>query len=173
MGLYKVYNGASPTTAVLTGVATGTNIKTMLQIKLGGSTNQVGEVVAWGVSFNGSAAATPVRCELLTTGTVGATITEFVAADIVNQLDPNAGAVTDDFPLAFTASGDESGFTGTAEGTITATRILDCEYVAPTNQYIHRWELGNEPRWIASNFLRVRVHAPNDVTCVCWVEFRV
>src|SRR6188508_301609 len=135
--IYKVYNGPAPTTAVIAPVTTGTNIKTMLQIKLGGSTNQVGKIKAYGISFDGSAAATPGKVELLSTKAVGATITEFVAADVINLSDANAAAVTDDFPLAFTAAGDESGYTATAEGTITATRPFDAQLVAPTNQYIH------------------------------------
>ena len=108
MGLYFLPNGPSPTTAAQVPVTTGTAIKTMLQVKLGGSTNQTAKIVEWGISFDGSAAATPIKCELLTTGTVKATITEYVAADVINLSDPNAAAVTDDFPFAFTASGDES-----------------------------------------------------------------
>lgn len=173
MGLYKVYNGPAPTTAAQAPVTTGTAIKTLLQLKLGGSTNQIGKVRAWGISFDGSAAATPIKCELIDTGTVGATITEFVAADIINMGDPNAGAVTDDFPLAFTAAGDESGYTATAEGSITTTRVLDAQLVAPTNQYAMQWPLGAEPTWKAANFLRVRVTAGAAVNAYCWVEFEV
>lgn len=173
MGLYKVYNGPAPTTAVIAPVTTGTNIKTMLQIKLGANTNQVGKIVAYGVSFDGSAAATPGKVELLSTKTVGATITEFVAADIINLGDVNAGAVTDDFPLAFTASGDESGYTASAEGTITATRPFDANLVAPTNQYIKEWALGREPTFRGDEFVRIRVHFGGAVNCLCWIEFEV
>jgi hypothetical protein len=173
MGLYLVYNGPMPTTAAFVGVTTGTNIKTMLQLKMGGSTNQTLKVKEWGISFNGSAAATPIKCELIATGSVGATITEFVAADIINLEDPNAGAVTDDFPLAFTAAGDESGYTASAEGSITATRPFDLQYVAPTNQYIKQFPLGLEPRIKASEFLRIRVHAGAAVDCVCYIVFEV
>lgn len=173
MGLYVVYNGPAPTTAAQAAVTTGTAIKTLLQLKLGGSTNQVGKVVEWGISFDGSAAATPIKCELVDTGTVGGTITEFVAADIINIGDPNAGAVTDDFPLAFTAAGDESGYTATAEGTITATRELDVQFVAPTNQYVKQFPLGREPCWKAANYLRVRVTAGASVNAYCYVVFEV
>src|ERR1043166_6876324 len=98
MALYTLYNGPAPTTAAQAAVTTGTAIKTLLQVKLGGSTNQPAKVVEWGISFDGSVAATPIKCELLTTGTVNATITEFVAADVI-ALDPNTAAVTDDFPF--------------------------------------------------------------------------
>jgi hypothetical protein len=125
-----------------------------------------------GISFDGSAAATPIKCELLTTGTVGATITEFVAADIIS-LDPNTAAVTDDFPFAFTASGDESGYTATAEGSIVATRIMDVQLIAPTNQYIKQFPLGREPMFKASEFLRVRVTAGTAVNAYCYVVIEI
>lgn len=173
MGIYKVFNGPMPTTAVIAPVTTGTNIKTMLQIKLGGSTNMVGKIRKYGVSFDGSAAATPGKVELLSTKTVAATITEFVAADIINLSDANAAAVTDDFPLAFTAAGDESGYTATAEGSITSTRPFDAQLVAPTNQYIKEWALGTEPEFAASEFIRIRVHFGSAVNCICWIEFEV
>lgn len=161
-----------PTTAAQAAVTTGTVIKTMLQVKLGGSTNQPGKVVEWGISFDGSAAATPIKCELLTTGAINATITEFVAADIIS-LDPNTAAVTDDFPFAFTAAGDESGYTATVEGTITATRVFDVQYIAPTNQYIKQFPLGREPMFKASEFLRIRVTAAAAVNCYCYVIIEI
>ena len=169
MGLYLLANGPMPTTAAQAVVTTGTAIKTMLQVKMGASSNLTGRVVEWGISFDGFAAALPIKCELLTTGTVAATITEFLAADIINLGDPNAAAVTDDFPFAFTVAGDESGYTATAEGTITATRMFDVQLVAPTNQYVKQWPLGREPTFKASEFLRIRVTAGTAVNCYCYV----
>ena len=166
--LYFMANGPMPTTAAQAVVTTGTAIKTMLQVKLNGSATNTGKVVEWGISFDGSAAATPIKCELLTTGTVKATITEFVAADIIN-LDPNAAAVTDDNPFAFGAGGDESGYTATAEGTITATREMDVQLVAPTNQYIKQWPLGREPQFAPSEYLRIRVTAGTAVNAYCYI----
>lgn len=173
MGLYFLPNGPSPTTAAQVKVTTGTAIKTLLQVKLGGSTNQTAKIVEWGISFDGSAAATPIACELLTTGTVKATITEFLAADIINLTDPNAAAVTDDFPFAFTVAGDESGYTATAEGTITATRVFDAQLVAPTNQYVKQWPLGREPVIRFDEYLRVRVTAGTAVNAYCYVVIDV
>ena len=173
MGLYQVFNGPMPTTAVIAPVTTGTSIKTMLQIKLGGSTNQIGKIVEWGCSFDGSAAATPGKVELLSTKTVGATITEFVAADVINLSDPNAGAVTDDFPLAFTASGDESGYTATAEGSITATRPFDVQLIAPTNQFVKQFPLGREPIFRNDEFVRIRMHFGTAVNALCYITFEI
>lgn len=170
--LYFVANGPMPTTAAQAAVTTGTAIKTMLQMKLNGSATNTAKVVEWGISFDGSAAATPIKCELLTTGTVKATITEFVAADIIN-LDPNAPAVTDDNPFAFGAAGDESGYTATAEGSITATRMMDVQFIAPTNQYIKQFPLGREPQFGPSEFLRIRVTAGAAVNAYCYMIIEV
>lgn len=173
MGQYLIANGPMPTTAAQAAVTTGTAIKTMLQAKLGANSNQPAKVVEWGISFDGSAAATPIKCELLTTGAIGATITEFLAADIINLSDPNAAAVTDDFPLAFTAAGDESGYTATAEGSIVATRMFDIQFIAPTNQYVKQFPLGREPQFKASEFCRIRVTAGTAVNCYCYMVLEI
>ena len=166
-------NGPMPTTAAQAAVTTGTAIKTMLQVKLGASTNMVGKVVEWGISFDGSAAATPIKCELLTTGAIKATITEFVAADIINLTDVNAAAVTDAFPFAFTAATDESGYTASAEGTIVATRVMDVQFIAPTNQYVKQFPLGREPTFKATEYLRIRVTAGAAVNAYCYLVIEV
>lgn len=158
MGIYLLGNGPMPTTAAQAPLSTGTAIKTHQQIKLGGSTNQIAKIIEWGVSFDGSAAATPGKVELLSTGTVKATITEYVAADCINLGDPNAAAVTDDFPFAFTAAGDESGYNASAEGTITAVRMFDFQFIAPTNQYIKQFPLGREPCFRGDEYVRIRAH---------------
>ncbi len=172
MGLYFLPNGPSPTTVAQVPVTTGTAIKTLLQVKLGGSSNQTGKIVEWGISFDGSAAATPIKCELLTTGTVNATVTEYLAADIIS-LDANTAAVTDDFPFAFTAAGDESGYTATAEGTITATRVFDAQLIAPTNQFVKQFPLGREPTFKATEYLRIRVTAGAAVNAYCYVIIEI
>ena len=55
MGLYLIANGPMPTTAAQAAVTTGTAIKSMLQLK----PFNVCDIVEWGISFDGSAAATP------------------------------------------------------------------------------------------------------------------
>ena len=170
--LYLIPNGPMPTTAAQAVVTTGTAIKTMLQVKLGASVTNRAKVVEWGISFDGTSATTPIKCELLTTGAVAATITEHVASGIIN-LDPLGAAVTDDNPFAFGAAGDETGYTATAEGTITATRMMDVQLIAPTNQYVKQWPLGREPGFQASEFLRIRVTAGAAVNSYCYVVVEV
>jgi hypothetical protein len=158
-----------PTTAGQVAVTTGTAIKTMLQIKLGTETTRA-KVVEWGISFNGSAAATPILCELLTTGTVAATVTAHAATGIQNR-DPLAITPTDGEP--FTISTTTTGFTSTGEGSIIATRMLDCQLIAPTNQYIFQAPLGREWAFSPLNYLRIRVTAGAAVNAICYIDVEV
>jgi len=113
------------------------------------------KVIEWGVSFDGSAAATPIKVELLETGTVFATVTAAVAADISKWDNPNAAASTTFFSVGTAATG----YTASAEGTITATRMFDVQLVAPTNPYVKQFPLGREPLVDAVSALRIRVTA--------------
>ncbi len=167
---YLIANGPSPTTAAQAVVATGTSIKTMLQVKLGATITGLATIVEWGISFEGEAAATPIKCELLSTMAVAATVTAHVAAGIVN-LDPKAEAPADNLPFDFGTAA--TGFTSTSEGTITATRMFDPQLIAPTNQYVKQWPLGREPMFDADEFMRIRVTAAADENCYCYVVVEV
>lgn len=158
--LYWAANGAMPTTAALTAVTTGTAIKTMLQVA--SSSTRPLKVVEWGISFDGSAAATPIKCELIQTD-VAATVTAHVAAGVQPYDDPNAPAST------VTLGTSATGYTATAEGTITTTRYGDLQQVAPTAQYVKQWPLGREWQVPVSKFLRVRVTAGAAVNAYCYV----
>lgn len=163
--LYYANNGAMVTTAALVPVATGTAIKTMLQIATP-STVQL-RVVEWGISFAGFAAALPVRCELIDTN-VAATVTAHVAAGM-QPYNAESASMASQMTLGTSASG----YTATVEGTITATKTLDNQLISPTTAYVKQYALGNEPRVAESRFLRVRVTAGTDVGCsvyVIWAE---
>jgi hypothetical protein len=155
--LYIAANGASPTTAAQVAVTTGVAIKTLLQVATP-STTAI-RVVEWGVSFDGSAAATPIKCELLQTD-VAATVTSLTPTQFN---DPNAAA---SLCVGGTAA---TGYTASAEGTITATRMGDVQFVAPTNQYIKQFPLGREFEIPVSKFLRVRVTAGAAVNAYCYI----
>lgn len=159
---YKAFNGAMPTTAALAPVTTGTAIKTMLQIATP-STEQL-RIVEWGISFDGSAAATPGKVELIETD-VAATVTAHVASGIVKVNAPN------DVASLVTLGTSATGYTATAEGTTTASRLLDYQLIAPTGQYVIQYPLGREKEVNASKFLRVRVTFGTAVNAVCWVEW--
>lgn len=160
--LYFAANGASPTTAAQVVVATGTAIKTLLQIATPATTNLT--IIEWGISFDASAAATPVKCELLQTdvaATSGSSLTPTVWGD------PNAPA-----SLCVGGTG-ATNYSPTVEGTTTVARMFDVQLIAPTNQYFKQFPLGREPEVPISKFLRVRVTAAatvNAYTYIIWEE---
>jgi hypothetical protein len=159
--LYAAWNGAMPTVAALAPVTTGTAIKTMMQLRANATSSF--KVKSWGVCFDGITAATPIKCELIETGTVGATVsTAYVAADIY----PYENAAGE----AWIGQLAGSGYAFSAEGTTTATRIGDYQLVAPTNQYLYDWVLSNEFQVPANKFLRVRVTAAAAVNCIAFVK---
>lgn len=170
MALYMIMNGASPTTAKFVATATGTAIETHLQVK--SSTTAIMKVIEWGISFDGSAAATPIPVELLETGTVFATVTAHVTAGVIRHDSAaihGGDPVTNLIPVGTAATG----FNASAEGTITATRMFDNQLVAPTNQYVKQFPLGREPVLAISSSLRIRTHSAASVNCVCYVIVEV
>lgn len=168
MHRYICWNGAAPTTAALAKVATGTSIKTMLQIATP-STRQM-QLIKWGYSIDG--APTTGVVELLQTD-VAATVTAHVASG-VQQLDPNA-------PNSLMTLGTAAtGYTASAEGTITATRSFDTVNIVsagstagPSLFYVHQWMPDERPIVAISKFLRVRVTMGSTVnlsTFLVWDE---
>ena len=166
MARYRIYNGPSPTTAAQVPVTTGTAIKTMLQLK---PFNQA-KIVSWGVSFDGSSAATPIKVELLETGTVFGTVTASADADCVklNGADQAVASIA-----GLTMGTSATGYTCTSEGSIAVTRMFDAQLVAPTNQYIYQFPLGQEPVLVIGNATRIRVTAGAAVNAYCWIEVEI
>lgn len=159
--IYATYNYAAPTTAAPTPVTTGTAVKTMLQLAMP-STLQA-RVVEWGISFDGATATNvPGTIELIETD-VAATVTAHGATGIVKLNGPNDAA-----SLA-TLSTTATGFTASAEGTITASRTLDSQLVNPTGSYFKQFPLGREPEQLVSKFLRVRVKFAVAVNAICYI----
>ncbi len=164
---FKVYNGPMPTTAAQLAVTTGTSIKTLLQIK---PFNLV-TVKAWGISFDGAAAAAGIQCELLETGTVFATVTAYADADIHkwSGISDQAAASVAGLTLGTAASG----YTSSAEGSITAIRMLDSQFVQPAGQYAWEFSLGNEPKIAIAAAGRIRVKAAAAVNAVAWMLLEI
>ena len=162
MPQYIINNGSMPTTAPFAAVTTGTAIKTLLQIK----PFNVCKIIEWGISFDGSAAATPIQVELLDTGTVFGTVTASADADVM-KLDGAEGAVASVAGLTLGTSA--TGYTCTAEGSITATKLFDTQFIAPTNQYVKQFPLGREPKCIIGNAVRIRVKAGAAVNAICYM----
>ncbi|HZN70131.1 MAG TPA: hypothetical protein VFC00_00375 [Micromonosporaceae bacterium] len=164
MHRYKTWNGAMPTTAAQLAVTTGTAIKTMLQLATP-STRQI-QLIAWGFSVDDPPGADAV-VELLQTD-VAATVTAHVAAG-VQPLDPNAP------PSLLTLGVAATGYTATAEGATTATRVFDVVSLSSTSgesplTYTYQFMPDERPIIAVSRFLRVRATTPTTaVDMRCWV----
>ena len=169
MALYLIANGPMPTTAAQAVVTTGTAIKTLLQVKA--SATNTFKIKEWGISFDGSAAATPIKCELLETD-VAATVTASAAADIT-KFDAAALSGGDPTTNLLPVGTTSTGYTATGEGTITAVRMFDVQLIAPTNQYVKQFPLGLEPVIQVSKFARIRVTAGAAVNAYCYMIVEV
>lgn len=167
--LVQIYNGPTPTTAALVPVTTGTSIKTLLQIKP--SSTKPCKIVEWGISFEGFAAAEPVRVELCETD-VAATVTAFVNADF-HRLDAEAIAAGDLTTNLLPVGTTSCGHTSSGEGSIGDVRLFDAQLIAPTNQYVKQFPLGREPFLQVAKFMRIRVHAPAAVDAICYVTLEL
>lgn len=155
---YKIFNYAMPTTAGPTAVATGTSIKTMMQLKH--ASNFL--VVAWGYSFDVVPTA-KVTVELLTTGIVAATVTAYVAADL-NKYDDPGNAATG----LLIGSTTNSGYTSTGEGSITTTRTIDAR-MDLGQSYQSQDPLDREGGVVAGDVLRIRATTSVSLGMLCWV----
>jgi hypothetical protein len=166
-GGYLVMNGPMPTTAAPASVTTGATIKSLMQIKPAVAVR----AFEWGISFDGSAAAVPGKVELIESD-VAATVTAYAAADVMKFSDLNVAtnsAGTSGAPLNLGTT--HSGYTSSGEGTTTASRVLDPQLIAPTNQYVKQAPLDREPHLTAAKFTRWRVTFAVAVNAYCYVCF--
>lgn len=162
--VFTAFNAAQPTSAGIVAVATGTAIKTMLQIKAPAAAGMV--IEAWGFSTDSAVGASSV-VELLTTD-VAATVTAHVAAGVLSY--GKAGAVST-VQLGTAATG----FTASAEGTVAAAKVYDAlllgttTAIAPYNRVFAERE---RPFLPAGSFLRVRATVGTTGTnMLCWVRW--
>jgi len=170
--LYSVINNVAPTTAVSVPVVTSSTLFTQLQIVP--SANTPIKIVEWGVSFNGSALAAGFHCELVQTGTVAATVTAYATTDVMPYSDPNAPAQTSGtsgVPLNLGTA--LSGYTSSAEGSITSCFIHDSQLIEPIGGYWKQFPLGREPLIKPGNVCRIRVKGDGTTTAVCYLVFEI
>lgn len=164
--LYTVANSSRATTAAPVKQPTGTAIRTMLQLAT--ATTGGIYVVEWGISFDGSAAATPIQVELF--GCTGAATmsTALAAADVMKMSDPGGEASAN---LQFSTALSAFATAAVTEGTVANYNMFDLQLVAPTGQYVKQFPLGREPQCLLSTFLRVRVTAGASVNAYIYVVF--
>lgn len=162
--LYLIQNSSAVTTAAPVSQPTGSAIRTMLQVEAPSTKSLT--IVEWGISFDGSAAATPIKCELFTT-TVGATMS---TASVLADTTPITGPLDETSLITFGGT-THTGFATAAvtEGTVANARMLDLQLVAPTSQYVKQFPLGREPMVPPSKFLRARVTAGTTVNAYIYV----
>lgn len=162
MARFKIFNGPMPTTAAQAKVSVST-IKTMLQLK----PFNTGKIIAWGFSLDGYAAAAPGTVELLDTGTVFGTVTASADADCTKT-----GSVEDAVAsvAGLTLGTSATGYTCTSEGSITSVRMFDAVLAPPTAPYVYQFPLGQEPKMIIGNAVRIRATFGTSVGMLCWVE---
>ena len=171
--LYQVVNEAQATQIAgpPAGVTTSATLFTLLQLQ--STAGQPIRVKEWGVSFNGSALAAGFGCDLMDSGTVAATVTAFAAVDITvyNPDTPAQSGTTAGVP--FILSTTASGFTSSAEGTITAPRIFDTQFVEPIGGYWKQFPLGAEPLITPGHNLRLRVKGDGTTKCCAYLVVEV
>jgi hypothetical protein len=158
---YGVMNGDAPGAAAAVPITTGTAIKTMLQLATNTTTPAL-RFVEWGVEFDGSTAATPIKVELMRHTSAGqSTLTAYTAAMIARVNDPNA-------PVSgVQLSTSHSGYSNTtAEITPTGTPVsLETHFVPPTSGIYVQFPLGREPEVQVAAYARIRTTAGAAVNC--------
>jgi len=137
-------------------VATGTVIKTLLQVATPSTTDI--RIVAWGISFDGiSATAAP--------GVI--TLIDVDVAATVTTLTPEKWSSADTQASLCVGGASATGYNATAEGTIAGSTILDGQNIHPQTGY-SVW-LPERPKVKASRFLRIRALFGADVNGVPWI----
>ena len=164
---YMMINGPMPTTAAPTSVTTGTALKSLLQFK----PLVPCKIIEWGISFDGSAAATPGKVELVEVD-VAATVTAYVNADLM-KYDLAAVRHGDPTSALISVGTSASGYTSTVEGSVTAARMFDLQLLPPTGPYLKQFPLGREPEVDTNKFVRIRVTYAAAINALCYllVEF--
>lgn len=177
---YMVYNSAQATTAAPVKQATGTAIRTMMQLAPLVSSFPI-RIIEWGCSFDGSAAATPGEVELFACTGAATMTTAYAAADIQPYGDrlntPANTAGTSGSPLSLGTALSGFATTSVTEGTVANYRGFDLQLIAPTSQYVKQFPLGREPQLggnsATQEFLRCRMTFGTTVNAYIYVIFEV
>lgn len=157
----SLYQAIPKASHAIVEVATGTAIKTVLQVATPTTTDI--RVVAWGLSFDGASPTDPAGICTLIDVDVAATVTDLTPEPWESPLVQAS--------LCIGSAGNKTGYNATAEGTIAASRILDGEEVHPQSGYSLWFPDNKRPRVAVSRFLRIRTLFGITVNCVPWIIF--
>lgn len=156
------------TTASPAAVATGTSIKTMLQLATP-STRQI-MLLGWGYSIDDPPGADGV-IDIIQSDTA-ATVTAFSASG-VQPINPGSPA------SLLTLGTSASGFTSSSETAPVTTKTFDAVSISSTSaeaaaamRYEYFWVPGEGPVVAVSSFVRVRATMPTtEVHMRCWIQW--
>lgn len=162
--VFKVFNAPMPTTAAIAKLATGTAIKTHIQLAPPSGIDV--SIIGWGISFDASASGTSITCELIETD-VAATVTAHTSTGIMAINYPGGSPATSTVQLGTALTG----YNASAEGSITAVRVGDAQLIQPTNQYLYDFILGYEFVIRSGKFGRLRVTTGTTVNAVAYIAF--
>jgi hypothetical protein len=141
-------------------VATGTALKTVLQVGIPSTTDI--RIHGWGVSFDGiSATGDPGRCSLLDST---------VAATAGTSLTPEKWE-SEDAPASLCVGGTALTAYNLTEPTHTAVRYYDSQEVHPQTGYSVFFPSERHPRVKPSRFLVIRVLFAATVNCIPWILY--
>lgn len=166
MAQYKIFNGPAPTTAARAAVTTGTTIKTMLQVKGIAAFHLLG----WGVSMPGATdpLLAGVEWEILTTGTVAATVTAHVELGIIKWATRTSELTVPVLAATkFTLGTAATGYTASAEGTVAVANTFDSKFVLPYKT--EEWMFHKPISLPATDYLRIRCKAAAAVDAICYM----
>lgn len=168
MAVFVVYNGAVPGAAALVKQATGTALRTQLQLATSSTAREI-QLKAWSFEFDGTSANTPIECEVLIhTGGPQTTLTTYNAADIA-KVDGNAvGGSATTLQLGAALSGFG---TGAVEVAPTTVRNIQSHLVPPTAGIFWQEDPAALPFVPTSAFVRTRVTSGTNVNCYNGVWF--
>lgn len=165
MAIYWAGNHAySATTNVAAGTSYASGAKCAIQIAT--SSTRMARIIEWGISMDGSAAATPATVELVQASAASTMSTAHSTSTIVPLDDPNAGA------CSFTMSTTACGYGNGSITSNTTEAYFDNQYIAPTSQYVKLWPLGREPVVKVSKFLQLRINTSATVNAIAYILFQ-
>jgi hypothetical protein len=153
-----LYIATPKTSHAITAGATTTAVKTVLQVATPSTTDI--RVHGWGISFKGVAAADPPGEVTLIDTNVAATVTSLTPDKWESDLSQASLCV---------GGAALTGYNASAEGTITASTILDPQEIHPQAGYGVWFPAGRHPSVRASRFLRIRTLFTVTVNCVPWI----
>ena len=142
-------------------VATGTAIKTLLQVATPSSTSI--RILGWGVTFDGTSVTNPAGiCTLIDTN-VAATVTTLTPTKWGSDNNQNSLCV---------GGTSATGYNASAEGSITTSRILDSQNLHPQTGYAIWFPESARPLVLPSKFLRIRTTFSVSVNGIPWIVWQ-